>query len=113
MHQPAVDVDSEARRAPLKAAGVKHHVVVSAVCQGGVIKAGGAKPAVGLLVPDSHWRRRTLRNRWRTNVGGEMRSPARLTFAQLGLHTELQVLAVVLRVDDAVERSGRPALELE
>lgn len=42
-----------------------------------------------------------------------MRSPARLTFVQLGLHAELQVLAVVLRVDHAVERSGRPALELE
>lgn len=42
-----------------------------------------------------------------------MRTPARLTFAQLGLHAELQVLAVVFRVDDAVERSGRPALELE
>lgn len=35
------------------------------------------------------------------------------TFAQLGLHAELQVLAAVFGVDDAVERSGRPALELE
>lgn len=42
-----------------------------------------------------------------------MRSPAQVTFALLGLHTELQVLAVVFRVDDAVERSGRPTLELE
>lgn len=115
MHQPAVYVDFEARWATLKAAGVKHHVVVSAVCQGGVIKTGGGKSAIGLLVPDSHWQRGTgrLRNRWKTNVDREMRSPAPLTFAQLGLHTELQVLAVVFRVDDAVERSGRPALELK
>ena len=35
------------------------------------------------------------------------------TFAQLGLHTELQVLAAVFGVDDAVERGRRPALEPE
>lgn len=115
MHQPAVYVDFEARRATLKAAGVKHHVVVSAVCQGGVIKAGGGKSAISLLVADRDWQRGTgrLRNRRKTNVDREMRSLAPLTFAHLGLHAELQVLAVVFGVDDAVERSGRPALELE
>lgn len=73
MRQSAVYVDFEARRAALKAAGVKHHVVVSAVCQGGVIKAGGGKSAIRLLVPDSHWQRGTarLRNRWKPKVGGE------------------------------------------
>lgn len=113
MHQPAVYVDFEARWATLKAAGVKHHVVVSAVCQGGVIKAGGGKSAIGLLVADSHWRRGSGQTEDKRGQREMMRSPARLTFVQLGLHTELQVLAVVFRVDDAVERSGRPALELE
>lgn len=36
-----------------------------------------------------------------------------LTFAQLGLHAELQVLAAVSGVDDAEQRGGRFVLESE
>lgn len=57
MRQSAVHVDVEATRTLLHAAAVQHHVVQSTVCQGGVIEAGGAESAIGLLVAKGHWRR--------------------------------------------------------
>lgn len=63
VNQPAVQIDVEARGAALKAAGVEHHVVVSAVRQGGAVEAGGGKSAVSFLVTQRHWRRRKVRVR--------------------------------------------------
>lgn len=57
-----------------------------------------------------------MRPEMRSEMRPEMRPeppPVQLTFVQLGLHAELQVLAAVFRVDDAVEGSGHPALEPE
>ncbi|TNN39492.1 hypothetical protein EYF80_050351 [Liparis tanakae] len=53
VHQSAVYVDVEARRAALQAGGVQHHVVFSAVRQGGVFETRRDEPAVGPLVADA------------------------------------------------------------
>lgn len=76
-----------------------------------MVEAGGGKPAVDFLVPERHWWRRKVSKKEKVEkTGGRTVTD---TFAQLGLHAELQVLAAVFGVDHAVERRGRPALEPE
>lgn len=102
--QPTVDVDVETRGAVLEAAGMQHDMVHAPIRQSCVVETGGGEPAVGLLVTQSHFRRRegtgkvTNKDESITNTTTCVAMTSH-TFAQFGLHAELQVLAVLSGVD--------------